>query len=64
VAFEPRNLKELLEWRNLRPGWKYRLPSEYLEELRRLCAEGRTEALLFENCMKLVPERRGRDAGG
>jgi hypothetical protein len=28
------------------------------------CADDRTEALLFENCMKLVPERRGHDAGG
>lgn len=38
-------LTELLEWRRWLPGWKYRLPEEYLKELHRLCAKGCVEVI-------------------
>lgn len=41
MAFEPKTLAELLEWRSSLPGWKWRSAWDCLEELRRLCARAR-----------------------
>jgi hypothetical protein len=46
VAFEPKNLKELLEWRQSLPGGKSWKSQDYLEELGRLCARGLVEPRL------------------
>jgi len=57
-------LTELLEWRAGLPGWGWRSPWDYLEELRRICQWSRVEVLgnpvderLINNEPRVVPAR-------
>lgn len=44
ASSQPQTLTELLEWRQSLPGWVRRSTSDYLDELRRVCQWGRSEA--------------------